>query len=367
MPTSSTIRIPALSATVLVTAALYFAGSIFAPLAVALFIMAVVWPLQTALQARMPKGIALLLTILATIAVIVAFGSLMAWGFSEVGQWFMANTARFQSLFAKTTLWLDQHDIFIADSMADKFNAASLMVWIKEVANVLNSLLGFSIIVLIYLMLGLAEVDDFKQHIKNFDNKTSASEFLHAGEAGTNFLHAINVISEKSRTYLLVRTLASILTGVAVWVFLWIENVDLAAHWGVIAFALNFIPYIGTLIATLLPTVLAAAQFESVSMAAYVFVGLIVVQSVIGSYIEPLFSGAKLAISPFVSVVALFFWTFLWGLPGTLIGLPLTLAVMALCELSPSSRWISTLLSGPPKSVLVARDVAREIEKGAMR
>jgi predicted PurR-regulated permease PerM len=367
MAGASTIRIPALSATVLVTAALYFGRSIFAPLAVALFIMAVVWPIQETLQKRIPKGLALLVTILVTVAVMIAFGSLIAWGLGEVGSWFMANTARFQSLFAQTTIWLEQHDIFIADSLSDKFNAASLMQYASYVADVVNSLLGFSLIVLIYMMLGLPEVDDFRQHIKNFDNRTAASDFLQAGQGGTNFLQAIETISEKARTYMVVRTLASILTGIAVWAFLWIEGVNLAPQWGVIAFALNFIPYIGTLVATVLPTILASAQFESVQMGAYVFVGLIFVQSVIGSYIEPTFSGAKLAISPFVSVVTLFMWSFLWGLPGALIGVPLTLAVIALCELNPSTRWIATMLSGPPKNTLAAQDVAHSVEKEAMK
>jgi predicted PurR-regulated permease PerM len=160
-------------------------------------------------------------------------------------------------------------------------------------------------------------------------------------------LEATQSISSKFRKYLLVRTFASILTGLVVWAFAWALDIELAAAWGVIAFALNYIPVLGPLIATVLPTLFTAAQFESWQMATYVFLGLNTIQFIIGSYLEPRFSGSALAISPFIVVLAVFFWTFLWGIPGAFIGVPVTIAMLSACELNPSTRWIATLLSGP--------------------
>jgi predicted PurR-regulated permease PerM len=76
------------------------------------------------------------------------------------------------------------------------------------------------------------------------------------------------------------------------------------------------------------------------------FVGLNVIQFMIGSYLEPRLAGTKLAISPFVVMFAIFFWTYLWGIPGTFIGVPIVIAMLAICEQYPSSRWFSDLLSG---------------------
>ena len=71
------------------------------------------------------------------------------------------------------------------------------------------------------------------------------------------------------------------------------------------------------------------------------------IQVSIGSYLEPRFSGSALAISPFIVVLAVFFFTFLWGIPGAFIGVPVTIAILSACELNPATRWIATLLSGP--------------------
>lgn len=80
-----------------------------------------------------------------------------------------------------------------------------------------------------------------------------------------------------------------------------------------------------------------------------VFFGLNVIQFVIGSYLEPRLSGSALAISPFAVVFAVFFWTFLWGIPGAFIGVPVTIAILSLFELNAQLRWIPALLSGPTR------------------
>ena len=106
----------------------------------------------------------------------------------------------------------------------------------------------------------------------------------------------------------------SLITGVLVWALAWLSGLHLATEWGVIAFVLNYIPFIGPFIATVFPTLFALAQFASWQAALIVFACLNVIQFVIGSYIEPRVSGSALAISPFVVLFSVFFWTFLWGL-----------------------------------------------------
>jgi AI-2 transport protein TqsA len=81
-----------------------------------------------------------------------------------------------------------------------------------------------------------------------------------------------------------------------------------------------------------------------------VFLGLFAIQFMIGNYLEPLVAGAALAISPLAVIFAVFFWSFLWGIPSAFIGVPVTIAILTLCELSPSSRWIATSRSGKPQS-----------------
>jgi AI-2 transport protein TqsA len=94
------------------------------------------------------------------------------------------------------------------------------------------------------------------------------------------------------------------------------------------------------------PTLFALAQFESWELAVIVFVGLNLIQFLIGSYLEPRIAGSALSISPFLVLFAVFFWAFLWGIPGAFIGVPIVIAILTLCEEHESTRWIATLLSG---------------------
>ena len=133
-------------------------------------------------------------------------------------------------------------------------------------------------------------------------------------------------------------------------VFVWITGLQFAIEWGVIAFALNYIPFIGPFIATLFPTLLAMTQLDSWQAVLGVFAGLNIIQFVIGSYVEPRLSGNMLSISPSVVLFAIFFWTYLWGLFGTFIGVPIALAFLSFCGQHPSSRWVADLLGGPKQT-----------------
>ena len=88
-------------------------------------------------------------------------------------------------------------------------------------------------------------------------------------------------------------------------------------------------------------------QFESWPAVLGVFVCLNVIQFAVGSYIEPRVAGSMLSISPVVVLFSIFFWTFLWGLFGTFIGVPITLAILTFCAAHPSSRWVADLFGGP--------------------
>jgi len=327
-------------AAVMLAAAAAQASAVFAPPTLAIFIVAIVWPLQQRLQARMPKLLALAITIVVTVAVCLAFASLAVWGFGRVGRSLVADAARYQALYATIVTWLDGHGVSVAGLWAEHFNVGWLLRVTQYIAGRLNTTLSFWLVALIYVILGLLEVDDTRRKIEAFDNREAARVLLN-GSAAT---------AQKFRKYMLVRTLMSAMTGLLVGVFAAISGLPFAIEWGVIAFALNYIPFIGPFIATLFPTLLAMTQFDSWQAVLGVFACLNVIQFVVGSYIEPRVSGNILSISPFVVLFAIFFWTFLWGLFGTFIGVPIALAILSFCSQHPSSRWIADLLGGPKET-----------------
>ena len=324
-------------AAVMVSAAAYQASAVFAPLALALFIIAIVWPMQSWLQARMPGLLALAITMTVTVAACLAFASLVVWGFGRVGRSLIADSARYQALYDSAIAWLEGHGISVAGLWSEHFNVGWLLRWASQVTGRVNTTLSFWLIALVYVILGLMEVDDLRRRIETYASAENAKVLLAASAA----------TARKIRKYMEVRTLMSLATGVLVGGFAWAAGLQFALEWGVIAFALNYIPFIGPFVATLFPTLLAMAQFATWQAVVGVFVCLNIIQFVVGSYIEPRVSGAVLAMSPSAVLFAVFFWTFLWGLFGAFIGVPIALAILTFCGHYPSSRWVADLLGGP--------------------
>jgi AI-2 transport protein TqsA len=324
-----------LCAAILSAAALYLARSVLAPVAFSIFAMAIVWPLQMALQARMPKLVALLFTLLLTLIVLTLLALAIAWGSGQVGHWLLSNLDRFQFIYMQANEWLEGHGIFVNGMLADRFDVSWLVRFVQQVAARLNAMVGFALLVFAFTILGLMEVNQIDTRIRKLESQHANLQLSQAAER----------IAGQFRKYILIRSLASILTGLVTFCFALLVGVELALAWGVITFVLNYIPFLGPLVAVVLTTLFASAQFESLQMALIVLAGLSVIQFSIGSYLEPLLAGATLAISPFLVLFAVFFWSFLWGIPGAFIGVPLTIALLTICEQYASSRWLPALLS----------------------
>jgi predicted PurR-regulated permease PerM len=320
---------------ILLTTALYVADAIFAPVACALFIIAIVWPLQSRLQQKLPQLVALAIVIVLIGVAFTVFASVVAWGFGRIGRSLIAETPRLQALYEQAVAWLDTHGIAVAGLWAEHFNMRWIVGAVQGLSARLNTMISFWIVVLIYVLLGLLEVRPLARRIPSV--------------LGSEAAHVVLVGSERTavklRRYLWIRTVMSVATGVTVYLLALALGLQLALEWGVIAFALNFIPFVGPFIATLLPTFYALAQFESLYSALFVFACLNLIQFAIGSYVEPRVAGKALALSPFLVLFSVFLWMFLWGLFGAFIGVPIAIAIVTFCAQSASSRWVAQLMA----------------------
>lgn len=321
---------------ILVGAALSWGEMVFAPAAFAVFIVMVVWPLQSLLETRMPRTVAMIVTVLVTLVCVVALLTLFAWGMSVVGQWLIGNGARFQELYGAGIDWLEGHGVSVAGQISDTFNTAWMVRMVQAALGRLNGLAGFATLVFAFAVLGLLEVKPLKQRLAAAGGRFGGIDILAAGrETARHF-----------RKYMMVRTIASALTGAIVWIIASLVGLEHPAAWAAIAFTLNYIPFLGPLVATLLPTLFALVQFESLQIALLVLVCLTLVQFVIGSYLEPILTGSTLSISPFAVMFMVFLWSMLWGLTGAFIGVPVLVAVLTLCRQVPAMRWLSVMLAG---------------------
>lgn len=320
----------------LVLAVCKYAQAVVEPLVFGLFIIEIVWPMQKMLQSRIGKGPALAITALVTIAVGLVLLSVLIWGGRQIATWVVDNVDRIQDSIISSTAWLEAHDIFVFTLLSDHFDAAAIMRLVSTVATRVNTILAFAAIVFIYVILGLGETEAITRRIAALKNREASERLITAGRR----------IGAKFRTYMLVRTVASVATGVAVWVFVRFMGMEMAGACGVLAFALNYLPYIGSFIVTALLPVFAFVQFGSFETPLLVLLGISFIQFVTGSYLEPIFSGSALAISPPLVLFSITLWTYLWGALGAFLGVPLAIAALTLFEEFPATHWMADILSG---------------------
>jgi len=269
------------------------------------------------------------------VAMVLALFGLIAWGGREAVEWVRQNLDRIQETATTSTSWLEERDIFVFTLIAQHFSVASVIRLLHTVAVRVNTILAFTVIVLVYVILGLAETEAVQTRLASLENQ----------EAGRRVLEGGRKIGDKFRSYMFVRTIASIATGLAVWGFVQFMELEMAAAaWGVLTFALNYLPYIGSLIVTALLPLLAFVQFGSIETPLFVFLGVLVIQFIIGSYLEPVFSESALSISPPIVLSSIILWTFLWGALGAFLGVPLSIAALTILEQFPSTRWLAEIL-----------------------
>jgi len=290
---------------------------------------------RSSLQARIPKPFALAITIVVTAVFVTILMSLIIWSFGIVGHWLFENATRFQTLYTQATHWLEGHDIFVTDALSEHFDVNWLIRAVKQLAGRLHGLVSFAVVTLMFLLLGLLEVETTRGKLERLGNK----------KLGQGLVQATKVIAAKFRKFILVRSAMCVMTGIVISGFAWIVGFEFASALGIIAFALNYIPIIGPFVAAVLLTLFAIAQSESWELAVIVFIYLSSIQFLTG-YIEPRVAGATLSVSPFMDFFAVFFWMILWGIPGAFIGVPMVVAVLTICDQFSSTRWIAELFSG---------------------
>jgi AI-2 transport protein TqsA len=153
-------------------------------------------------------------------------------------------------------------------------------------------------------------------------------------------------INRDIRRYLVLKTLISLATGVCIWVILTSFGVDLALVFAVMTFILNFIPSIGSIVATLMPIPVALVQFETLGPVVAIVLLSVLVQMIIGNGIDPLLMGQNLNLSPVTILAALVFWGLLWGVVGMLLAAPLTAILRIVLAQFETTRPMSELLAG---------------------
>jgi AI-2 transport protein TqsA len=164
-------------------------------------------------------------------------------------------------------------------------------------------------------------------------------------ERRKNAIRIMRRIDRDIHTYLGVKTAVSFTSAVLAYILMRIVGLDFAEFWALLIFILHFIPTIGVIVATLLPTLLAAVQFDDLGQFLILGIGITAIAQLMGNVVEPNVMGESLNLSPLTVIIALIIWGSLWGIVGAFLCVPLTVILVIVLSNFDSTRWVSILLS----------------------
>ncbi|MCA2013936.1 AI-2E family transporter [Pararhodobacter sp. CCB-MM2] len=174
---------------------------------------------------------------------------------------------------------------------------------------------------------------------------TKLENLLHDKAKARRVGRIMHSIVRRVNHYLLVKTGVSAATAVAVYVLMEGFRLDFAGPMAILTFVLNYIPSVGSIIATILLGLVALIQVPEPATALLVFVIAGMIQFVLGSVIDPMLMGKALRVSSFGIIISLAFWGAVWGIPGMFLAVPIMVAIMIVCSHIPAARPVAVLLS----------------------
>ncbi len=286
---------------------------------------------------RVPPLLAYAVIVIGVLAVFYGLGLMLYRSFQDLETSLPAYQDNLRNLVSQAASWFPYVD---AETLEQVLNREwlNLRQNVSNLQSALGTLFGFVSqlgVVLVYLVFLLAEQAGIPRRIGKAFEPERASQ-VHA---------IIQRINASIAQYLAVKTLMSILTGLLTTAVLWLFDVRYAVLWGLVAFLVNYIPYLGSIVAVALPVLLSLLQFGSLWRTLAILTLLLAVQAYIGYFLEPRVAGRRLDLSPLVIIVSLAFWGSIWGIVGMILAVPLVVAFKTILENIPQTRPIAVLLS----------------------
>jgi len=231
----------------------------------------------------------------------------------------------------------DTFDINLRSLLGDYATDLDFAFILSTVVNSLTDILGNAFLIALYVLFLLIEESIFSAKLKAIFPESDRFERVDG---------IVRKIENAVTDYIGLKTLVSLITGVLSYIVLLILGIDSPVFWAFLIFLLNFIPTIGSLIATLFPAIYALLQFGELTPFVLVLVLVGLVQIIVGNILEPKIMGKALNISSLVAILSLSFWGWLWGITGMIISIPITVMIVIVFAQFPGTRPIAILLSG---------------------
>ncbi len=323
-----------LAAIVIVFAGIKTATNLLVPFLLSIFIAIIFNPIVAkASEYKIPKIVSVFFVIGIFVILGLSLAGLVGNSLNELSQLIPQYREQLRGEFVWLTEKLATFNIHISTALfIEYFDPAAAMGLATDILGGLGGVMANMFLIILTTVFMLFEASSLPKKIHvAMDDPTMRMKQI------DQFLESVN-------NYLAIKTLVSIATGVIVSVMLWAFGLDFYPLWGVLAFLLNYIPNIGSIIAAV-PAVLLALLQLSPTAAGFIGLGYIIINTVMGNVVEPRFLGRGLGLSTLVVFLSLIFWGWLLGTAGMLLSVPLTMIFKIGLESSAEGRWLAVLLS----------------------
>ena len=336
---------------VVLVGGLKLAQDFFVPILLAAFIATVSFPILAWLRRhKVPRFIAVLLTVLVDFAFlsgVVLIASSLVGDLETKWQdkYYGIMNQRIEETSASAVTVLERFNAEDAEEKVTAYGTSKLQEQLSDtfsIEKVLNlgtgvawkvmSFLGATFIVLILTVFMLSEARMFGRRM---------TAILEA--RGPNLQRLMSSTSNVQR-YLAIKTLISLVTGVLAGFLCWAAKLDFFLLWGIVAFAMNFIPVLGSIIAGVPPMILAFLVGGAPS-ALVIGIGYVSINVFLGNFLEPMLMGRRFGLSTLVVLISVLFWGYVWGPVGMLLAVPLTMVIKVMLDNSDDLRWLAVAIT----------------------
>jgi predicted PurR-regulated permease PerM len=338
-----------LACLVVVVYGLKFAAAILLPAALALFLAVLGLPVMLGLQRRgMPTSLAMLFTFLVILSGFALIGLLASQSFTDLQDQLSRYVVRLDQLQESWIAAVEVRTNFPIGSYitTDLINPAAVVDFVGNALGRVTSFVTTTFLVLLIMAFMLSEATVFPEKVR----------FILGNAPGNDEDHLQKVVSE-IQTYLGIKTIVSLATGLILGTWAFVMDLDFPVLLGIIAFLLNYVPTVGSIIAAAPAVLLSLILHGTLGHFLLVAMGYGVVNTLFGNILEPNLMGRRLGLSTLVVMLSLLFWGWAWGPLGALLSVPLTMVVKIFLENTEDLRWIAVLLDKAPPPVPSAPDV----------
>jgi len=316
---------------IIVLAGIKLAAVIVVPFLLAIFLSIILAPLFEWLKSLgLPDIFSIIMVILLLITLIALVTVLVGNSVQDFSNNLPIYEVKLEASFQHTIDFLESFGLDLPnDEMLKMFDPKTTVRYIAGTLKNFGSIITKSLMIILMVVFMLLEMSHFQRKFFTSENKNS------------NQLHEI---AAKIKHYMMLKAIISMVTGIIVSLMLMVIGVDYYILWGLVAFLLNFIPNIGSIIAAVPAVILGLIQLGP-AMALVIAVGYISINIIIGSIIEPRIIGKGLGLSTLVVFLSLIFWGWLLGPIGMLLSIPLTIMIKIALDSQENTKWIATLLA----------------------